>query len=200
VAFWNLQERPLERSPTGFEVDGRPLSFFHFSGLDLDARTFRDTHQTRLSVHQGTALAMLIEGYTRLHERNGRSQCRSWGRAFEYFDNGIGFHPLLKRLYLGLDESRRLTFGNPFRTLAAECFFNWAIQPDPVVSPFLRTVHEALPELQQRFPDLDHGDLTAFANWARTEGARTLDFSPALVSDPASPKGGPPPTDQANLP
>lgn len=34
VAYWNLHERSVTRTDSGFEVNGAPLRFFHFSGYD----------------------------------------------------------------------------------------------------------------------------------------------------------------------
>lgn len=36
VAPWNLHERDVEWDRDGFRVDGLPLTFFHYSGFDLD--------------------------------------------------------------------------------------------------------------------------------------------------------------------
>lgn len=35
VAHWNFQERKLEERPDGWSVNGVPLVFFHFSGIDI---------------------------------------------------------------------------------------------------------------------------------------------------------------------
>jgi len=34
LAYWNLQGRDLTQTPEGWQVDGQPLVFFHFSGFD----------------------------------------------------------------------------------------------------------------------------------------------------------------------
>lgn len=34
VAYWNLDQRLLDRTSAGYTVDGRPLRFFHFSGFE----------------------------------------------------------------------------------------------------------------------------------------------------------------------
>ena len=182
LAFWNLQERPLQQSEGSFEIHGRPVAFFHFSGLDIDARAFRKTHQTRVSVIPGSPLAALISQYADLHQRHGLSDCVSLGTALDSFDNGVRFHPLLRQLYLDIDETRRRAFGNPFQTGNPECFFEWAVQPNPT-APFLRVVYDAVPELHARFPDMEQADQAAFVDWARTDGAQKLGFDPALVRD-----------------
>ena len=46
VAYWNIGQRPLTRQGDVISADGRPLVFFHFSGLD-------PTRPHLLSVNQG---------------------------------------------------------------------------------------------------------------------------------------------------
>jgi hypothetical protein len=184
VAFWNLQERPLVASPDGLRTDGRPIAFLHFSGLDLDAGAFRETHQTRILAEKGSPLAAAIERYVSLIEAHGHAACRAWGNGLGLFDNGIVFHPLMRRLYLELPEARRLRFGNPFSTESPESFYAWAVRPDPVLSPLARVVYDAVPDAAARYPDVTRSGLQPFLQWARTEGARTLGLDPVLLDAP----------------
>jgi len=185
VAFWNLHERHLRGSPNGFEVDGHPLSLFHFSGVDLDELAFKPTHQDRIVVAPGSPLAALLKDYAARTAAHGREECRAWGNGFNTFENGMAFHPSLKQLYLGLEESHRVSFGNPFCTSRADCFLEWAVRPAPRLSPFLRQVYSEHADVRHRFPDVEGTHYAPFLEWALTEGANTLGFSPLLVHAPS---------------
>lgn len=181
VAYWNLHERRLARSANGYEVNGRPVTFFHFSGFDVEARAFKPSHQDRIVVHEGSPLATLLDEYAAALTRHGRETCRSWSSAVNVFDNGLPLHALLRKLYLALGEQRRREFGNPFATGARESFLAWAVRPAPLLSPFLRAVYLASPEAQERFPDVEGRDYALFLEWASGPGAEAFGFSPTLV-------------------
>src|SRR4051794_18517158 len=53
VAYWNVDQRPLVWSGERYELDGRPLRFFHFSG-------FSPARPYLLSRHQGDAPRVLL--------------------------------------------------------------------------------------------------------------------------------------------
>jgi hypothetical protein len=63
VAYWNLHERKVEADARGYRVNGAPLIFFHFSGVDAAAPKVLSRHQNRHAVVPGTALAELVQDY-----------------------------------------------------------------------------------------------------------------------------------------
>ncbi|MBV8574703.1 MAG: hypothetical protein JOZ58_06635, partial [Acetobacteraceae bacterium] len=69
VAYWNLHDRNLRvvSDPDGaqhFEVDGKPLGFFHFSGYDLNDRFRLSRHDGRHSVYDAPAVAGILNWYS----------------------------------------------------------------------------------------------------------------------------------------
>ena len=64
VAPWNLGERTLAIANDGsFTVNGRPLTFFHFSSVHLARRSFRTDWRNRVEPEPGSAVLALLETY-----------------------------------------------------------------------------------------------------------------------------------------
>lgn len=64
VAYWNMHERDLQSTENGWEVNGKPLIFVHYSGLKHE-----DNHH-RLSIHQNRIPANSV--YAVLSNEYGR--------------------------------------------------------------------------------------------------------------------------------
>jgi glycosyltransferase involved in cell wall biosynthesis len=69
VAYWNLHERDfrfvsIQDGEAQFEVDGKPLGFFHFSGYDVHDRLRLSRHDERHSVYNFPAVAEILNWYS----------------------------------------------------------------------------------------------------------------------------------------
>lgn len=193
VAYWNLNSRHLTQRGTALLVNGRPLAFFHFSGFDPRQPTLLSKHQNRFDVEPGSTLAQLLEHYAGLHARHGHAETASWEYGYNRFDNGSGVHPILRRLYLDLDERRRAALGSPFQTGRPGCFLDWATLPEGNgLSPFLRSLHRLRYDVAAALPDVDGRHREPFLNWARTQGAKEMGYEPHLVRSGSDPLPGPP--------
>ena len=65
VASWNLHERPLTKREDGaFIIGGRPVTFFHFSGVDLQRRAFRVDWKNRFAMVPGSPVEELVAEYS----------------------------------------------------------------------------------------------------------------------------------------
>jgi hypothetical protein len=184
VAFWNLHERRIDNDGDTFLVNGRPLAFFHASGFDPERRLVLSKHQNRTHVEPGTPLAELLDHYADLQVEHGHRECSAWGYGYSHFENGISVNPLLRRLYLDLDERSRARFGNPFATDRPEsCVYRGtAPRSDPPhLSPFLDLLYRERFDVAAAFADVGGSDRDAFLEWARNQGAKELPFEPELV-------------------
>jgi hypothetical protein len=185
VAYWNLHERAVQREGNRFLVNGRPLAFFHFSGLDLDRGQFNETHHNRTAVEPDSALAELVAAYQYRHRANGREKCRAIPWAYSHFSNGVPWNSVLRALFLALPTSDRVRFGNPFRADGKGSFFDWALIPDTAgLSPFVRTLYGLRLDVRKAFPDAEGADRERLLEWARTSGARETGYAPEFVSAP----------------
>jgi glycosyltransferase involved in cell wall biosynthesis len=67
VAYWNLHERNFrfeKHEKQIFQVDGRPLAFFHFSGYDVRDRLRLSAHDSRHTVYNFPSVAEILNWYS----------------------------------------------------------------------------------------------------------------------------------------
>jgi len=87
VAYWNLHSRNLEKKFDIYLVNGENLTFFHFSGINLDS-TAVSKHTNRFVDYNSYGLGMisLFEDYKRKVKQMERSLSgASKGYKFDYF-------------------------------------------------------------------------------------------------------------------
>ncbi len=112
VAYWNITQRPIERGPSGWQINSRPLAFFHFSGVDpLD--TGRLSRHGPMRPEAGTPVRTLLEDYAAQILANGYLQERHAPYAFGRFASGVPIPRCVRHMYR---LRHRLWFGNPFET------------------------------------------------------------------------------------
>ena len=90
VATWNLTTRRMTGDfETGFQVDGEPLGFYHFTGFDSGAhRIMAIKHASASPVVQ-----RLISWYEREIAIADRDPISEWPWAFGYFSDGTRIEP-----------------------------------------------------------------------------------------------------------
>jgi len=184
VAYWNIHSRQIEKRGEEYFVNGRRLAFFHFSGFSPDKPRLFSKHQNRTEINEGSALAALLDHYVKLHAQAGYPVSSRWPYAYSNFDNEIGVHPVMRQLYLGLGEAEKNRFGNPFRAIGTNSFFDWATRPrarEGKLSRFLETIYRARYDLAAGFPDVQGRDHDGFLKWAKTQGAQEMGYDPRLV-------------------
>jgi glycosyltransferase involved in cell wall biosynthesis len=188
VAYWNLHSRDLEQHGDGVLINGRPLSFFHFSGFDpLQTRTL-SKHQNRLTVADGTPLAWLLDNYAQAVQRLGFALTRSWPYGYARFDNDIPVSRLHRSLYASLDPERRREFGDPFHARAPQSFFQWSGRPPATadgLNPFLEHLLAESLEARTAFPEARGKQQKAFLAWSQTHGVERFGYDPRLA-DPSA--------------
>jgi glycosyltransferase involved in cell wall biosynthesis len=183
VAYWNIHSRTIERRGDQFFVNGRPLTFFHFSGFNPAKPEVFSKHQNRLEIVKGSGLADLLDLYVKLQMENGFEEARKWPYGYARFDNGVAVNALLRDLYLHLDEKTKQHFGNPFSARRSDSFLDWATRPRErgQLSPFLQAIRRLRYDVAAVFPDASGKDHEAFLHWVQTEGARDMGYDPELM-------------------
>jgi hypothetical protein len=175
VAFWNLQSRPVNMVNNQPMIGDRPLQFFHFSGFDPENIDQISKHQDRFTLTMLPGLKPLFEQYRRLLLASGYSASKSWPYAFSYFDNGVRFPDIVRRIYLGMGE-KAARFGDPFTTGNPLSFFDWLKQDNRgktgagIVSRLWHAIYLTRPDLQVSFPDLVGKGRQQFLMWTATSG------------------------------
>jgi glycosyltransferase involved in cell wall biosynthesis len=183
VAYWNLADRDVAWTGDGYEVDGRPLRFFHFSGYD-------PAQPWRLSKHQQDDPRILLSerpGVARLcHDYAEHLREAGWGTLartpyrWDVLDNGIPLDRRLRRLYRrelkAAEAAHRPLPPNPFERGGTEAFVDWLNEPlgygpRRKISRYLQFVHDDWDVLQKTFPDLAGPDGERYLDWAAGVGA-----------------------------
>lgn len=106
VAYWNLHERQLLATSAGpgYEVNGMPLVFFHFSGVDVSNPTELSKHQTRHRITPGEGLAGLLAAYVTALTEAGHLELRQLPYGFAALDDGTAINGLMRRAALSLED------------------------------------------------------------------------------------------------
>ena len=116
VAYWNLVHRRVEKRPDGqWQVDGRPLVFFHFSGIEVDDPTVFSRHQNRFSGDQLGVVGELCDEYRALVNAAGWAKYIGLRYAFGSFPNGRPIERPMRRWLLRAIDDGRLSATEPLR-------------------------------------------------------------------------------------
>ncbi|MBI1683296.1 hypothetical protein [Caulobacter hibisci] len=105
LAYWNLPSRQLAQTPDGWTVDGRPLTFFHFSGFDPARPTRLSRYQDRIDAESHPALRALLEHYAAILVRHGHLDSRRIAYGHGFWANGAAATTRQRRT--ALDAARR---------------------------------------------------------------------------------------------
>jgi glycosyltransferase involved in cell wall biosynthesis/SAM-dependent methyltransferase len=180
VAYWNLHGRELTYQKGHYNVDGRPLRFFHFSGFDPDQRKRLSKHQTRIEIRRGSALARACNAYAEELLANGYRKAKNWPYTYGVLPNGVTLDSGMHRLYRKGEEE-----GAPRQSIftpdGADRFVAWLNEPAPVggehgVTRYLYEIYSGRPDLRQEFPNLDGPDAMRLIEWHRIHGQVKLPY------------------------
>jgi hypothetical protein len=114
VAYWNLGQRVLTQDQSGWHVDGKPLGFFHFSGIDPADLTRLSKHTTAFRDEAIAApLQALMQHYAGMVLANGFAEQRNRPYHYGQFSSGAPIPTAARRLFRTEHEDLE---GDPFET------------------------------------------------------------------------------------
>lgn len=189
VAYWNLNARRVEKQKDGtFLVNGRPLVFFHFSGIQPESLEGVSKHQNRYRLADIGDAALLYEHYRDLVFAAGHKDCKPWPYAFGSFSNGVAIPEAARNLFYGLSEAERQAFGDPFVTEGPRNFFAWlndskSGKASPYLSRLLAFIHAQRPDLVAAYPDPSGSDFAPFSGWMLGFGRHEMKLPEIFVKD-----------------
>lgn len=115
VAYWNLHQRKLSGTVGAWEIDGRPLRFFHFSGIDPhNLRRLSKYTQAFCDSDVPQPLADLMRGYACRVLANGHGNIPTGAYAYGRFASGTPIPQCVRRMFR--DRHLRWLGGDPFST------------------------------------------------------------------------------------
>lgn len=118
AAYWNLAQREVTRDPQdddAWRVNGRPLVFFHFSGLNpLDPHKL-SKHQSRYTLDTvNPHVRALVQDYCRQVIANGIQQYKALPYGYGCYLNGAAISDGERSRFRTSDALRKACGGNPF--------------------------------------------------------------------------------------
>jgi hypothetical protein len=181
VAYWNLANRHLEASPSGVRVNGAPLVFFHFSGVDPGKPDV-------LSKHAGTEGAMpqaevsnLIRTYIDELAAAGQARWSGVPYAFANFRDGSPVLPPMRR-----HPPARGTADDWFGAPDLDWWNSADTQVDQKKGMLLTRLMVALwemrPDLKASFPLSRVAGRRGLYTWFHTHGVREYNIPDTYVS------------------
>ncbi|WP_333586298.1 hypothetical protein [Phenylobacterium sp.] len=168
TAYWNLEGRTLTRGGAGWQVNGQPLGFFHFSGFDPKSPAALSKHQDRIVTPPGSPLAELLADYAEALLENGHGRASLIPYAYGRFPSGRRVTPAMRRRAL-----RAAREGEGFEAGLTAAVEAWMDGAEPLASaPGLPDISREMdqawrddPWAAARFDRADLGDRLALHAW-----------------------------------
>lgn len=176
IAYWNMAQRHVAAAAGGYTVNGQPLSFFHYSGVDPQNPEPVSKHQDRFRLDgiEPAARALLLE-YCANVVAHGQDQYRKLPYGYANFRDGTPIPAAVRARFRISQMLRDLANGKPFDApqLVRSKLFTGAERLSSLYRYFLRRPADpgALRNSADRCGSL-HGYLRTAAGIARSAEAK----------------------------
>ncbi len=166
VAYWNLKHRRVQLRKGDYWVNGEPLVFFHFSGINPMQPEDFSKHQNRYRLSEIGDARKLVEQYCNTVKQNGLEECSAYRYAFNQFDDGTPLNDLIRICYRENPHLQELAGENPFANKAIYNLpANGISGGNPIITELMKTVWNRRKDLRLCFPDIQEKDRWGYANW-----------------------------------
>ena len=189
VAYWNLDNRPVERIDGELYAGGRPLRFFHFSGYRPEtpwvlSKYVADNPRVVLSEHP--VVRELCNEYGRMAKSEGMVPGQTAEYRFNRLANGIPITRGMRRLYraemIRADKGKADYPPPPFDPSTESALHAWFLAPQgPRLNRLLMDLWESRPDLRRAFPGVPRGNISGFLQWAATSGVAEQEIPAAWL-------------------
>jgi glycosyltransferase involved in cell wall biosynthesis len=197
VAYWNMHEREVKLGSNGYEVNGRPLKFLHYSGFDPLRPHLLSKYQggePRILLEDHFEIAHLCHRYATRLFAAGHLEASAAPYRFGYTAHGVVIDDRMRRVYteaLAGEEARGMTTSlpDPFTPAGAESFLAWLAAPgrsgpSAPVSRYLCAVYDEHDHLAERFGDLSGPGGEEYLDWICRHGRAQLAVHPEFMPPP----------------
>lgn len=121
VAYWNLSHRKITKNSNKFFVNGRPLIFFHYSGLNVNDISMVSKHQNRYILKDLGDSCELFEQYSKEVLSNEFDVWEKFKYSYGYYADGRSILNEHRRRYRSSKMLQGYCGDNPF--LYADIFY-----------------------------------------------------------------------------
>lgn len=104
TAYWNLHEREVVWADDRATIEGKPLVFFHFSGLPPEGDDRVSKYQTRYRLGERPDVAPLFMAYRERLKGNGHFEYLKLSYGFGAFADGTPVPSVARRIAAGAAE------------------------------------------------------------------------------------------------
>ncbi len=182
VAYWNIFQRSLTIGAGGYEVDGEPLRFYHFSGFDHRSPETLSKHagkRPRTSLDGSPVLARLCRNYAgRLLAAGHHDACMA-PYGLGTFPNGLRLDTRERQVLRAVidDPPGEGAPPDPFTPGGPDRLLHWLRTPDAtgdgtgVASRYLAAFWNERPDVRSAFPELSGPTGGRFLEWAAHDPA-----------------------------
>lgn len=181
AAYWNLHERSLTDASggSGWLVDGKPLTFYHFSGFNAATPEVLSKHQTRYEPDPDSSLGRLLRFYADRMVANGHATTSRIGLSTPDFDDGAKWDQISRKIY-----NDSIAKGLKFTSVLGDGpgSFRAYLRTVPVGGTRGAYVSELValrPDLEEAFGE----DESAFIEWIRDHGRSEHGLEARLLED-----------------
>lgn len=121
VATWNVTTRDVTGdAETGFQVDGQPLGFYHFTGFDSGAHST----MAKKNAPGNRSVAELVDWYADVTRLDAQDPASSLGWKFATYSDGDAIPLAHRRLYRARPDLQA-AFPDPFDVSAESNVRSW---------------------------------------------------------------------------
>jgi glycosyltransferase involved in cell wall biosynthesis len=179
VAYWNLPDRLIELAEGGeWLVNGKALSFFHFSGFDPSKPTVLSKHENRIRKAKG-ALAALFGFYASRVRAYRHDEISRILVPPARFAMGAAWDPVCRLLY----RSKVKNVKESFNPLHDGSFLSWMASPGPgeSVCRYIQALLHLRPDVAVAYPDIAGRNWDGFVTWLTNSGPAELGIDGKLL-------------------
>lgn len=188
IAYWNLAQRKVMRSSNGqWLAEGKPLVFFHFSGVNASQRKLVSKHQNRFGWKDIEPCQPLFENYLDALVAADWSVSRYWPYAYAKVSEDFKISSVIRKLYRDkYPQPLSLEGGNQKEFLIKLCNHltvanNLTINGGAALTDLMVLVYLQRPDLQMTFGLNAKEGTQHFAHWFESSGKREYELPPEVT-------------------
>ena len=181
VAYWNLKNRRISKNTNGWQVDGQPLVFFHFSGVSPENPTTFSKHQDRFTLENIGPVKGLLLNYIEQLKLHNHSDWTAIPYAFGFFSDGTPIPPIMR--------SEGVRFGTSISSFDDPKWDEWNRPSEEVdaaqgvvITRFMFAIHRSRTDLRDTFPLSNQRGQKRFMTWFIRNAAREAK-APSIIMD-----------------
>lgn len=166
VAYWNLRHRIIKKNNDLYTVNGKPLVFFHFSGINPSKKEQVSKHQDRFSWYElNNDCKDLFVNYSNNLMNNGWETALKWPYAYDFID-GIYISPIIRKLYQNTYKiPNNFINNNDIKKCLIELCNSFSLTNNNLITNLMYYIYKSRIDLQNAFNLLTQDGSENYLQW-----------------------------------